>query len=182
MVCKLPFLILYTQQGDLFDHLWNPDKLINPYLLAQLTSTDIFFEYCVHDGKENPLCSTIADDTWWSSIDEVMLTRNKKYESTINPSDVISQMMQYGFKIDIALFAETFETNDFVVRSYIAKEGVKNALYRCQYDILFGKDAWEKGNNIQTNDNEQDDLFAAITERINKRRADGGYDSDDIDF
>ena len=91
-------------------------------------------------------------------------------------------MMQYGFKIDIALCAETFVMNDFVVRSYIAEEGLKNMLYRHQYNILFSKDAWEKGNNIQMNDEEEDDLFTAITERINKHWADGGYDSDDIDF
>ena len=88
--CNLPFLILYTQGGDVMNHLWNPGKLINSYLLTQLTSSDVYFNFCVHDGKENPLCSAIVDDTLWSSIDQVMLSRNKKYESTINPSDVLS--------------------------------------------------------------------------------------------
>ena len=87
-----------------------------------------------------------------------------------------------GLKIDIELGAETFETNDYVVRSYIAKEGLKHQGYHRQYNILFGKDAWEKGNSIQVNEEEQDDLFTVITERINKRRADGGYDSNDINF
>ena len=60
---------------------------------------------------------------------------------------------------------------------------MKKEAFCHQYkNILFGKDAWKKGNNLEPEDAEEDDLFAAITERINKRRADGGYDSDDIDF
>ena len=61
---------------------------------------------------------------------------------------------------------------------------MKSKTFCQQYDILFSKDAWYKGNKIEVPDDmEQDDLFAAITQEYNKRKqGDRGYDSDDINF
>ena len=100
------------------------------------------------------------------------------------PHTGYSQMVAFGFKIDIELCARTFQTNVHVVRSCIKKEGLKSPAFGRQYDILFGKNAWHKGNNIEVLEEPEDELFAVILQEYNKRkRGDGGgYDSDDIDF
>ena len=79
-----------------------------------------------------------------------MASRNKKYEGVLNPrTEVIAKkMIAFGFKIDIEPCARTFETNVHVVRSCIKEEGLKSAAFGPQYDILFGKNAWHKGNEI----------------------------------
>ena len=58
--CKKSFQILFTTSGDISDEFhfgWQEGKCINPYLLACLVHYDMFQDYCIHDGTENPLCA-----------------------------------------------------------------------------------------------------------------------------
>ena len=109
---------------------WPNGYCINPFDMVQLVHSSVFHNYCVHDGTENPLCLTIATDTWWSSIDEIMTSRNKKYKGIICGTEVVTEMIHFGMPIDIEMFVKTFDCHEFAVRSCIRKEGLKSKMYR----------------------------------------------------
>ena len=200
-ICTPAYKILITKTGDLFSekYLWSYGDCINPFKLAQLVHPQVFFNFCIHDGKENPLCATLAVDTWWSDIGEIMTSRNKVYEDTMCAGDLIRELIKWGSKIDIELCADVFQCNEGMVRQCIATEGLKSYSYERQYDIMFGENAWKKGNGIEIDEVEekQEDILdmalrlheeeeetkkARVKDTKRKRLAALKKDKDDSDF
>ena len=82
-------------------------------------------------------------------------------------------MIELGFKIDTEVCATTFDVGKNLVKFYIKEKGLSSWNYKREYDMLFGKNAWNKGNDRDPDpEYSDDDFFREITE--------GGYDSDDI--
>ena len=78
------------------------------YLLQQV-QYNMFQDYCIHDGTENPLCATTADDDWWASLDLIKKRRNNKYEGLLCGVTVVKEKIHYNMDVNVTKFMETFD-------------------------------------------------------------------------
>ena len=121
VTCHKPFLIDRSSSRDNFlemSHFWKDRECVNPYDLVRCANSDLHHDWCVHNGKDNPLCADIQDaDGWWCSMEDIKRKRNKKYETTLSGVAFIKDMIAWNKEIGISKVQDAFDVRIVAVPS-----------------------------------------------------------------
>ena len=79
--------------------------------MVRLVHLDVYHNMCIHgDGEDFPFCSELVaqvDDHWCFDIEKMDSWRNKKYEASICPSEVVWEVVKFIARIALGNTSST---------------------------------------------------------------------------